>query len=176
MHEFLDTNVLTCPADSKGIDDYLMTHEHEESYIEEFLANLDLPIVMSPPALDQNTSTVCSPAAPMPALSKQSHDTILRERLKQTTEASCHLVETPHAVQHLNFIRIGTGLKRPEGFHTDIKNNIQPKKRNLQQPKKAQLPEETPGERRRQQNREAQRRYRERQMLETYRRLRESFY
>ena len=166
----LNSNQLDC-AMVVGIDDYLMTYEHEQSEIEDFIASLDRPLSSSALEVDPEGSrqhTVAAHSAPW----QNCFD------LTWSTEASS--AELKREVDTTSDFRTSDGaifkVKRAACALKITKVGIPPKSRTVPKQAKPKAPEENPTERRRIQNREAQRRYRERHMLASYRRLGANFF
>jgi hypothetical protein len=148
----------SCFAMSVDIDEYLMTYEHKESGIEDFIACLDLPISSSEQIFDTHQVTVfdCSQPsfASQPSFSEVYGNPESRKQ-DQHFESICN-ISSPGGSKRL----------RSEAAHLA---DVRPKRRMVCKAASPKEPVEDPSERRRQQNREAQRRRRERHMLASYR-------
>ena len=147
----------SCFAMSVDIDEYLMTYEHKESGIEDFIACLDLPISSSEQIFDTHQVTVCDCSQPsfasQPSFSEVYGNPESRKQ-DQHFESIC------------NISPCGSKRLRSEAAHLA---DVRPKRRMVCKAASPKEPVEDPSERRRQQNREAQRRRRERHMLASYR-------
>ena len=156
-----------------SIDDYLMTYEHEQSEIEDFIASLDRPLYMSALKVDLQQTMAEYHASWQDCFDLTWSTEASSAELKREADAafeSCAPSQGAISSQGAIF-----KVKRAACVLKITKVGIPPKSRTVPKQAKPKASEENPTERRRLQNREAQRRYRERTMLASYRRLGANF-